>query len=114
MVRPREGPDSHGICTKQLFSKLPRYQNEMMAGYGFASPVVSAAILVGLRYTYARYYCKAIRGFDPTQSWHGWGLSSLARSWPVGGEEDLIGTAVMSTALLRATVHAEPPRNRWH
>ena len=43
----------------------------MMTEYGFASPVVSAAILVGLRHIYAIYYFKAIRGFDPTQSWLG-------------------------------------------
>ena len=54
----------------KLFSKLPRHQDEMMTEYGltFASPVVSAAILVGLRCIYAIYYFKSIRGFGPTQS----------------------------------------------
>ena len=51
MVRPREGPDSHGICARLAFLKAaPRHHNEMMTEYGLASPVVSAGILVGLGY----------------------------------------------------------------
>ena len=36
----------------------------MMAEYVLASPVVSAFILVGLRYVYTIYYFKSKRGFD--------------------------------------------------
>ena len=43
----------------------------MMTEYGLTSPVVSAGILVGLRYVYAIYYFKSIRGFDQTHSWLG-------------------------------------------
>ena len=35
-----------------------------MAEYVLASPVVSAFILVGLRYVYTIYYFKSKRGFD--------------------------------------------------
>ena len=38
----------------KLFSKLPRHQNEMLAEYGLAAPVVSANILVEL-YMYKPY-----------------------------------------------------------
>ena len=74
MVRPREGPDSLGICARQAkLSKSCHVIKLVWADYGLTSPVVSADtyILVGLRYTYAMTYLKSIRGFDPMHSWLG-------------------------------------------
>ena len=59
----------------KLFSKLPRHQNEMMTEYGLAAPVVSADILVGLRYIYNPYV--TLNQFVAlAQRTPGWGLSN--------------------------------------
>ena len=61
----------------KLFSKLQHHQNEMMANYGFASPVVSAAILVGPRCVYAIINYIILNQYAAlTQRSPGWGLLS--------------------------------------